>query len=148
MVRLMLTLAPCMCILGGIGVSGILQTFVPNLDASSGSKEEAQAHGKSTTSGQAAGQAKKDKKQDNNYPFKSEVQVCLLRTFGGLEMEVLKTMIFKNIIIPCLLVFKIIFQFACAVIFIVVYMFISYAMHCTWVTSEAYSSPSIVLSAR
>lgn len=24
----------------------------------------------------------------------------------------------------------------------------SYAMHCTWVTSEAYSSPSIVLAAR
>ncbi|PAV86170.1 hypothetical protein WR25_01110 isoform B [Diploscapter pachys] len=110
MVRLMLTLAPCMCILGGIGVSGILQTFVPNVDASSSSKEEAQAHGKSTTSGQAAGQAKKDKKQDSNYPFKSE--------------------------------------FACAVVFIVIYMFISYAMHCTWVTSEAYSSPSIVLSAR
>lgn len=28
------------------------------------------------------------------------------------------------------------------------FMMISYVFHCTWVTSEAYSSPSIVLSAR
>lgn len=28
------------------------------------------------------------------------------------------------------------------------FMLISYVFHCTWVTSEAYSSPSIVLSAR
>lgn len=27
-------------------------------------------------------------------------------------------------------------------------LLISYTFHCTWVTSEAYSSPSIVLSAR
>jgi hypothetical protein len=28
------------------------------------------------------------------------------------------------------------------------FFLISYTFHCTWVTSEAYSSPSIVLSAR
>lgn len=28
------------------------------------------------------------------------------------------------------------------------FMLMSYVFHCTWVTSEAYSSPSIVLSAR
>lgn len=28
------------------------------------------------------------------------------------------------------------------------FMLVSYVFHCTWVTSEAYSSPSIVLSAR
>lgn len=27
-------------------------------------------------------------------------------------------------------------------------LFFSYTLHCTWVTLEAYSSPSIVLSAR
>lgn len=27
-------------------------------------------------------------------------------------------------------------------------LFFSYTLHCTWVTAEAYSSPSIVLSAR
>lgn len=30
----------------------------------------------------------------------------------------------------------------------VTFMMVSYVFHCTWVTSEAYSSPSIVLSAR
>ena len=31
---------------------------------------------------------------------------------------------------------------------LVTFLLVSYTFHCTWVTSEAYSSPSIVLSAR
>jgi dolichyl-diphosphooligosaccharide--protein glycosyltransferase len=33
MVRLMLVLAPVACILGGIGLSGLLSSFIPNLDS-------------------------------------------------------------------------------------------------------------------
>ena len=33
MVRLILVLAPVACILGGIGMSGLLSTYIPNLDA-------------------------------------------------------------------------------------------------------------------
>ncbi|MCP9262928.1 Dolichyl-diphosphooligosaccharide--protein glycosyltransferase subunit STT3 [Dirofilaria immitis] len=72
MVRLMLVLAPVMCILGGIALSSTLSTFMKNLDS----------------------------------------------TFV-----------------------------AQAVIAIVALFFISYVYHCTWAISEAYSSPSIVLSA-
>ncbi|OZC10244.1 oligosaccharyl transferase STT3 subunit [Onchocerca flexuosa] len=91
MVRLMLVLAPVMCILGGIALSSTLSTFMKNLDSSS-------AH------------ARHDKKEkEKNYPYKNEV--------------------------------------AQAVIAIVAVFFISYVYHCTWATSEAYSSPSIVLSA-
>ena len=40
------------------------------------------------------------------------------------------------------------FQIATALILLMTFFLITYTFHCTWVTSEAYSSPSIVLSAR
>jgi len=90
MVRLMLVLAPVMCILSGIAVSSTLTSYMKNLDVSH--KE------------------KKPKKADSTYPLKNEV--------------------------------------ATGVILLVTLFLITYTFHCTWVTSEAYSSPSIVLSAR
>ncbi len=53
MVRLMLVLAPVMCILAGIGISSTLLSFMRNVET-----------GK---------QDKKSKKYDNSYPNKSEV---------------------------------------------------------------------------
>ena len=53
MVRLMLVLAPVMCVLSSIGVSSTLTTFMKNLDIS---RKE-----------------KKSKKGDTNYPIKNEV---------------------------------------------------------------------------
>ncbi|RNA39771.1 dolichyl-diphosphooligosaccharide-- glycosyltransferase subunit STT3A [Brachionus plicatilis] len=90
MVRLMLVLAPVMCILSGIGISSVLATYVKNLEGNKGDK--------------------KSKKSDENYPKKSE--------------------------------------FASLVVFFMAFILANYAFHCVWVTSEAYSSPSIVLSAR
>ncbi|KAK7475911.1 hypothetical protein BaRGS_00032879 [Batillaria attramentaria] len=90
MVRLMLVLAPVMCILSGIGVSSILTTYMRNLDT--GRRD------------------KKPKKPDSSYPLKNEIANC--------------------------------------VVLIMTAFLILYTFHCTWVTSEAYSSPSIVLSAR
>jgi len=90
MVRLMLVLAPVMCILSGIGVSSTLTTYMKNLDVSR--------------------KDKKAKKADHNYPMKNEI--------------------------------------ATAVVTMMTVFLLTYTFHCTWVTSEAYSSPSIVLSAR
>ena len=53
MVRLMLVLAPVICILSGIAVSSILFTYMKNLDSYKVDK--------------------KLKKSDDNYPKKSEV---------------------------------------------------------------------------
>ncbi|XP_033640123.1 dolichyl-diphosphooligosaccharide--protein glycosyltransferase subunit STT3A [Asterias rubens] len=91
MVRLMLVLAPVMCILSGIGISSILTTYVKNLDINKSDK-------------------KSKKAEASNYPIKNEV--------------------------------------ATAVVLMMTMFLITYTFHCTWVTSEAYSSPSIVLSAR
>jgi len=56
MVRLMLVLAPVMCILSGIAVSSTLSTYMKNLDVSR--------------------KDKKSKKPDHNYPAKNEVCGC------------------------------------------------------------------------
>lgn len=91
MVRLMLVLAPVMCIVSGVAASSLLSLHVKDIEP------KVEKHDKK-------------KKHENNLVFRSEV--------GALFVCILS----------CLL--------------------ISYVFHCTWVTSEAYSSPSIVLSAR
>lgn len=92
MVRLMLVLAPVMCILSGIAVSSLLVTYMKQID-------EVKVERKTRSS-----------KFEGNYFMRSEVAtafVCVMSVF-----------------------------------------LVMYTLHCTWVTSEAYSSPSIVLSAR
>ncbi|KAJ1528650.1 hypothetical protein ONE63_007045 [Megalurothrips usitatus] len=90
MVRLMLVLAPVMCILSGIAVSAMLTIYMRQVDPSKNVD-------------------KKVKKFDN-FSMKSEI--------------------------------------ATAFVGMITFLLVSYTFHCTWVTSEAYSSPSIVLSAR
>merc|ERR1719423_42423 len=102
MVRLMLVLAPVMCVLSGIAVSATLTTYMKNLDATGA------AASKAVSLSQDANKPKK--KADHTYPMKNEV--------------------------------------ATAVVGIMTLFLCMYAFHCTWVTSEAYSSPSIVLAAR
>lgn len=60
-VRLMLVLAPVMCILSGIGVSQVLSTYMKNLDISRPDK-------------------KSKKQQDSTYPIKNEVSNCMKMT--------------------------------------------------------------------
>ena len=96
MVRLMLVLAPVMCILSGITVSHLLTKYIKSVD-SSGEK----------------------KVSDPKKLRKIEQQS------GGVKSEV-----------------------ALAFVGVLTFLLITYTFHCTWVTSEAYSSPSIVLSAR
>jgi len=59
MVRLMLVLAPVACVLGGIGISGLLSSYIPNIDT-------------------GATATKKEKKEDKNYPYKHEVGVAVV----------------------------------------------------------------------
>ncbi|XP_013148557.1 PREDICTED: dolichyl-diphosphooligosaccharide--protein glycosyltransferase subunit STT3A [Papilio polytes] len=91
MVRLMLVLAPVMCIVSGVAASSLLSLHVKDIEPKVDKHE-------------------KKKKHENNFVFRSEVGTLFVCVLG------------------CLL--------------------LSYVFHCTWVTSEAYSSPSIVLSAR
>lgn len=104
MVRLMLVLAPVMCVLSGIAVSHLLTKYIKNVDPSAVT---------TSFSGQTNVQEKykKSKKYDQQ---QSSI---------------------KN-------------EIAIGFVFVMTFLLITYTFHCTWVTSEAYSSPSIVLSAR
>lgn len=114
MVRLMLVLAPVMCILSGIGISSMLTKYCKQLEpiivlppsstnnSSTGQHNNAQATTHSSE--------KKLKRLESNFVMKHEV--------------------------------------ASFFIFVATGLLLVYNYHCIWVTSEAYSSPSIVLSAR
>merc|ERR1711915_355273 len=106
MVRLMLVLAPVMCILGGIAVSSSLSTYMKYLDSEKTSQVPTRQQG-----GGGGGKQNRARQGDSSaYPGKETVAMF----FIGM----------------------------------MTFFLITYVFHCTWVTSEAYSSPSIVLSAR
>ena len=67
MVRLMLVLAPVMCIMSGIAVSNTLSTYMKNLDSSR--------------------RDKKSKKAETSYPIKNEVR--LDKAYGLLKLLIL-----------------------------------------------------------
>lgn len=94
MVRLMLVLAPIMCIMSGIGISTTLAIYMKNIESET----------------PAVPSSKSGKKKASDYPIKSEIATVIVTIVS---------------------------------IFLTTFVF-----HCTWVTSEAYSSPSIVLAAR
>jgi len=101
MVRLMLVLAPVMCVLAAIGTSGTIQRYmnqIRKLTPPPKAATEKPEKGKKTVTG------------DFSLPIQKEIAYIMV---AGIML---------------LLLF--------------------YTFHCTWVTSEAYSSPSIVLSAK
>lgn len=111
MVRLMLTLTPVVCVLAGVGFSGLLDVFL---------KEDQQIVAKEETEPEEPAEKKlydkagkiKPRKHDGN---KSENK--------GLGSNV------KSMVVIAILM-----------------LLMMFAVHCTWVTSNAYSSPSIVLA--
>ncbi|RWS30280.1 dolichyl-diphosphooligosaccharide--protein glycosyltransferase subunit STT3A-like protein [Leptotrombidium deliense] len=117
MVRLMLVLAPVMCILSGIGISAMLSRYCKQLDpapvapsASTSTSHNSNQHHSHSNASHQTSLEKKLKRYESNFVMKNEI----------------------------------------ATFFVIVSSFLlcSYAYHCIWVTSEAYSAPSIVLSAR
>lgn len=106
MVRLMLVLAPVMCVISGITVSHLLSKYIKSTPAT--------IPASSSSSSTATVSASKDFKKSKKFEQQSGVKK----------------------------------EFAYAFVAMMTFLLITYTFHCTWVTSEAYSSPSIVLSAR
>lgn len=82
MVRLMLVLAPIMCILSGVAVSNILRTFLPNMVAGSSAHDSSTAganlsntlsHKRPSSFGKQAKNSIAGNYSDPTYPFKSQV---------------------------------------------------------------------------
>ncbi|KAM7537714.1 hypothetical protein Aperf_G00000071901 [Anoplocephala perfoliata] len=115
MVRLMLVLAPIMCIVSGVAISNILRTFLPSMS------NEFSSNGSVLNSNSNSSYQKRHTSNfktiksgsnfaDPTYPFKS--------------------------------------QSASILVVAVVIVLAFYSQHCIWVTSNAYSSPSIVMAAQ
>ncbi|XP_040581769.1 dolichyl-diphosphooligosaccharide--protein glycosyltransferase subunit STT3A [Lepeophtheirus salmonis] len=114
MVRLMLVLAPVMCILSGIAISSSLSTYMKYLDSSSAvSSSSTASSGASSHKSKSSG--KHHRSHDSSQKSSDSSQ--------------------KELVATCF-------------ISMILFFLITYAFHCVWATSEAYSSPSIVLSAR
>lgn len=78
MVRLMLVLAPIMCILGGITISNTLSNFVKNIDTLEEKKTQL-TNSNNLNKSRLESYPKNSKKgKDDNYPHKSEVFFVLI----------------------------------------------------------------------
>ncbi len=118
MVRLMLTLTPCVCVLASIAFSTLFERYlkeedtIANENANEASSEQV-PNGDGGKNGRFYDKAGKIKKIKQDQSGNSE----------GLGVNI------RSIVIVAVLM-----------------MLMMFAVHCTWVTSNAYSSPSIVLA--
>ncbi|KZT21014.1 glycosyltransferase family 66 protein [Neolentinus lepideus HHB14362 ss-1] len=136
MVRLMLTLTPCVCVASAVGLSQLIDTFMDPREPDVGEEEEKE-DGSSTTATPSKKAAKKEK---NAAPVTGvgaiDDIVSTLSIAGGLEKDKsakAKTGIFG-------------LDTRMVVLFNTAAMLLFFVLHCTWVTSNAYSSPSVVLA--
>lgn len=116
MVRLMLVLAPVMCILSGITVSASMSTYMKYLEGS-GSAPNANEAVTSGGGGSGSAGGKKSGRHSKQSAAMSQ---------DGSQRELVAT-VFVSML---------------------TFFLVTYTFHCIWATSEAYSSPSIVLTAR
>ncbi|KAI0091556.1 oligosaccharyl transferase STT3 subunit [Irpex rosettiformis] len=126
MVRLMLTLTPCVCVAAAVAFSSLLDTYIdpaePNVP-----KEEAEATEADPGAADAPTTPKKAKKASAPPPtlgdFVGKFVVDEKKPHGifGLNTRL-------------------------AVILNALAMLVFFVLHCTWVTANAYSSPSVVLA--
>lgn len=118
MVRLMLVLAPIACCLGGIAVSETLKTYSRFM------KPRPFGYKKG---GNKGGDSDSSSASSSSSSSSSSISDAKADAANEMQYSQLIGMI---------------------VVGATAFLLVLYAVHCTWVTSEAYSSPSIVLAAR
>lgn len=124
MVRLMLTLTPIVCVSAAVALSSVLDTYIDPMapDLSEGDKAEATKKDKSTTAPASSASV-------------AELLVDMVASGSSTSK---KTKSARRGIIGL--------DTRGAVIMNALGMLLFFVVHCTWVTSTAYSSPSVVLA--
>lgn len=120
MVRLMLTLTPCVCVLAAIAFSKLFELYLKEEDAPGAAVAR-------DTKAENGTDADKEDKNGRLYDKAGKI-----RKIKHEQSSLSEESIGVNI--------------RSIVIVIVMMMLMMFAVHCTWVTSNAYSSPSIVLA--
>lgn len=103
MVRLMLVLAPIMCIVSGVAISNILRTFLPNMSSKSTSSASSYSNSNSSSYQKRSNLTSKSGKTDPTYPFKSQVSapLLLLNYHVSVSAGILHTLVLFFFILVC-----------------------------------------------
>ncbi|CAI8025341.1 Dolichyl-diphosphooligosaccharide--protein glycosyltransferase subunit STT3B [Geodia barretti] len=138
MVRLMLTLTPIVCILASIAISHSLDNYMKPVfsnkeeESKSSKKEEEKEEGGGGKTGSSKPEKKSKKKPgkvlyDKYAPQKARETKAVDPALHSSEFT--SSTSIGSVVVLLLMMFLVLF-----------------AVHCTWVTSNAYSSPSVVLA--
>ncbi|THH17449.1 hypothetical protein EW146_g3357 [Bondarzewia mesenterica] len=138
MVRLMLTLTPIVCVSAAIAFSSLLDTYI---DPTEPDVPEEAKEVSDSASVSSSGDAKKAKR-DKAAPSASGASVAQLLSGIVGQSSIASTK--KGAAPKQKGIFGLDTRFA--VVFNALCMLLFFVMHCTWVTSNAYSSPSVVLA--
>lgn len=117
MVRLMLTLTPCVCVLAAIAFSKLFELYLKEEDT-----------GGSSATGNTKASGESDTGEKNGRLYDKAGKIRKMKHEQAQQDEGLGVNIRSIVIVAVLM------------------MLMMFAVHCTWVTSNAYSSPSIVLA--
>jgi dolichyl-diphosphooligosaccharide--protein glycosyltransferase len=141
MVRLMLTLTPCVCVAAAVALSTVLDVYIdprtPDVTDAPAKKDDSARVSGATSSEATPKKAKKDKapvteaaKNDPAEEITTGIRVIstILEKDKSPRIAGLDSRI--------------------AVIGVAVFLLVFFVQHCTWVTSFAYSSPSVVLASK
>ena len=131
MVRLMLTLTPCVCVASAVALSNLLNRY---MDPAEPDEEPAQDDSKSEAGDSNASSAptKKSKKAAAAPVPADDISTRLANIISGTKKE-------KKAGVYGLSTRAVVLANALMMLF-------SFVIHCTWVTANAYSSPSVVLA--
>jgi len=116
MVRLMLTLTPCVCVLAAIGFSRTLDHYLNDADEDTAMVKRK----KSSVAGPDVKKKVKEQGKSDEAVGKRKDDIDGKSAMGG--------------------------QLKMMVVMLLMMLLMLFSVHCTWVTSNAYSSPSIVLA--
>ena len=141
MVRLMLTLTPCVCVSAAVALSTVLDTYIdprmPDVADTPATRNDPISVAQAPSSEVTSKKAKKDKASAAEVPKKAPID-DLTDVFGAFNiiLKKNKTPRIANM------------DSRAVVISVAVFLLVFFVQHCTWVTSYAYSSPSVVLASK
>jgi dolichyl-diphosphooligosaccharide--protein glycosyltransferase len=137
MVRLMLTLTPCVCVAAAVALSTVLDTYI---DPRAPETPENPTTAPTTGSASSEGTPKKPRK-DKAPAAETAKNDPIEDVVSGLGVFTTLLEKDKSPRIAAL-------DSRFAVVSVAVFLLVFFVQHCTWVTSYAYSSPSVVLASR
>ncbi|KIM90271.1 glycosyltransferase family 66 protein [Piloderma croceum F 1598] len=136
MVRLMLTLTPVVCVSAAVALSSLLDAYIdPQLPDVASNGQVAPASGISETAPPATPSTKKAKKAAAHTPTSTIGDLVSNVTFAKKGEKGKSHGVFG-------------LDTRLAIVFNTLMLLIFFVMHCTWVTANAYSSPSVVLASQ